>query len=204
MDSYDLHLRCWLATLRKFNVVSNESNIMKHFGKSHIDMVYALLPAIDNKLAADIALTEKELFKKSERDLQLFPGVMDTLSEVNRRGFLCAIASSNARDDTMEMVERLGISQYVSVITGADEVSRGKPQPDLFALAARRLAIEPATALVVGDTRYDVAAGNKAGMRTALLVGKETVHMLRQFLFQDSADYLIPEIKYLTIVLGME
>ncbi|MFQ6011431.1 MAG: HAD family hydrolase [Nitrososphaerales archaeon] len=204
MDSYDLHMKCWAATLEKFNISSSELSIMQHFGKSHLDMAYALLPRIDDKLAIEIAFSEKELFKRSERDLKLFPGVLDVLSEIKRRGIRCAIASSNARAHTLEMVERFGIGHFISTITGADEVAKGKPHPALFALAAERLGIKPTETLVVGDTLHDVIAGNRAGMKTTCVVGKRMIGALRPSSLQASADYLIPEIKYLTTVLDME
>ncbi len=81
MDSYDLHLRCWLRTFQKFGIGSDASNVMKHLGKSHIDMAHALVPGINDELAMEIASTEKELFKDSKRELRLFPSAIEVLSE---------------------------------------------------------------------------------------------------------------------------
>lgn len=204
MDSYDLHLRCWLRTFQKFGIGSDASNVMKHLGKSHIDMANALVPGINDELAMEIVSTEKELFKDSKRELRLFPSAIEVLSEAKRRGIRCAIASSNARADTREMVESFGIDQFISAITGADEVDEGKPHPALIILAAERLGIDFDEGLVVGDTIHDVLAGTRAGMRTVLVVGRTMIHTDRYFSSEACADYLIPDIKYLTNVLDME
>lgn len=204
VDSYDLHLKCWLETLQKFGFGSDRSRVTKHFGKSHTDMVHALAPGIKDELAMEIASTEKELFSDSKRELRLFPAVIEVLSEARRRGIKCAIASSNARADTKEMVESFGIDQFISAITGADEVDEGKPHPALIILAVERLAIDFDEGLVVGDTIHDVLAGTRAGMRTVLVVGKKMIHAQRYFSSEACADYLIPDIKYLTNVLDEE
>ena len=204
MDSYDLHLRCWLRTFQKFGIGSDALNVMKHLGKSHIDMANALVPGINDELAMEIVSTEKELFKDSKRELRLFPSAIEVLSEAKRRGIRCAIASSNARADTREMVESFGIDKFISAITGADEVDEGKPHPALIILAAERLGIDFDEGLVVGDTIHDVLAGTRAGMRTVLVVGRTMIQTDRYFSSEACADYLIPDIKYLTNVLDME
>ncbi len=204
VDSYDLHLKCWLETFQKFGIGCNEANVIKHFGKSHIDIVRAIAPGINDVLAMEIASTEKELFRGSKEELRLFPAVIEVLSEVRRRGIKCAIASSNARADTKEMVESFGIDQFISAITGADEVSEGKPHPALIILAAERLAIDFDEGLVVGDTIHDVLAGTKAGMRTVLVIGRKMIHTQRYFSSEACADYLIPDLEYLPNVLDTE
>jgi HAD superfamily hydrolase (TIGR01509 family) len=94
--------------------------------------------------------------------LEPLPGVREMLAFLSERQVPCAIASSSLRAQIAATVTsaRLGISTWAS---GHDDVARGKPNPDVYLEAARRLGVEPQTCLAIEDSSTGVASARAAG-----------------------------------------
>lgn len=198
LDSFGVHLNCWKKAFNRFELEVTSESILKNFGKSHRDMAYDMMPKIGWAKAERIAEIEKELFKQSEEELGLFPEVIEVLSLLGNRGMTCAIASSNPREDTERIVKRLLIDGFFSAITGADEVQKGKPHPDLILLTLERASIKSDEAIMVGDSLHDVIAGKRAGIRTMLVVRRKGQKV------EDDAkpDHIVPELRGLVTVIA--
>lgn len=85
-----------------------------------------------------------------------------------RRPKVAIATGSTAPIQTIERnLQRFGLLDYFDSITSSAEVTRRKPAPDLILASIRKLGVEPASCLVVGDTVMDVAAGREAGCLTA-------------------------------------
>lgn len=75
-----------------------------------------------------------------------------------------AVASGGTRENITRTLEILGLLPYFEVIVSADDVEHGKPSPDIFLEAARRIGIEPAHCLVFEDGDMGIKAAQAAGM----------------------------------------
>jgi pyrophosphatase PpaX len=122
------------------------------------------------------------------------PGAIETVSTLKERGFLISIASSNP----MRVIERSLVSvdlrRFADSIASQDEVSRGKPEPDLFVLAQKKLGLGADRLMAVGDTCFDVLAAKAAGMATAAFSGGcQSIDKLGE----SQPDYLISELSEL-------
>lgn len=95
-------------------------------------------------------------------------GAVDTVRELARR-FPLAVASSAHRDVIDAALDALDLADAFRVVVSSDEVEHGKPAPDVYLEAARRLGIEPSACLVVEDSRNGVLAARGAGMRVVLV-----------------------------------
>jgi beta-phosphoglucomutase-like phosphatase (HAD superfamily) len=84
--------------------------------------------------------------------------------------------SASARPVIDAILETVGLSGAFETMVSGDEVARGKPAPDGFLLAARRLAVDPERCVVVEDSRNGVLAGKAAGMTVAAVPGPTTSH----------------------------
>lgn len=85
-----------------------------------------------------------------------------------------AVASSAHSDVISAALEAIGLVDQFAVVVSSDEVANGKPAPDVYLEAARRLKIKPGACLVVEDSRNGVRAGKAAGM-TVVLVPNHSV-----------------------------
>jgi HAD superfamily hydrolase (TIGR01509 family) len=97
------------------------------------------------------------------------PGLIDLLDLLRPLGFPKAVATSTRRENAIRLLEKVRIIEYFNAIVGGDEVSKGKPDPEIFLTAAERLRVEPATCVVFEDSPAGIRAAHAAGM-TPILV----------------------------------
>lgn len=97
--------------------------------------------------------------------LEAMPDVECLLRYLQERQVPLAVASSSPRALIEIIMERTGLGKYFDVVVSGEEVDRGKPAPDIFLRAAGLLNAEPASCLVIEDSRNGVQAAKSAGMR---------------------------------------
>lgn len=96
----------------------------------------------------------------------LFPHVQETLAELTARGCVCTVASSRGRESLNDFLREMGLSQYISYVLGAEDVTRAKPYPDPVLKTLEKLDISASEAIVVGDMPVDIQMGLGAGAYT--------------------------------------
>ena len=98
------------------------------------------------------------------RELPLLPGAQETVRRV-AAAFPLALASSSNREVFEEVLELAGLSAYFRATVSSEEVERGKPAPDVYLEAARRLGIAPERCAAVEDSHSGIRSAKSAGMR---------------------------------------
>ena len=111
-------------------------------------------------------LFSAELFTLIDSELRPFADAIGAARELRERGVPVAVASSSPRERLHRTLGRAGLLEAFDVTVAGDEVSRGKPAPDMFLLAAARLGVEPRACVVIEDSPPGVQAGRAAGMVT--------------------------------------
>lgn len=97
------------------------------------------------------------------------PGAHGLLAELTGRGVRRAVASSTALDRIGQRLSKSGLLDRFEALAGGNEVQRGKPEPDIFLLAAARLGVAPETCLVFEDSSYGAQGALAAGMGVVLV-----------------------------------
>jgi HAD superfamily hydrolase (TIGR01509 family) len=129
----------------------------------------------------------------------LIAGAVEVVRRV-ARDLPIAVASSAHREVIDAALRALGLADAFAVIVSSDEVGRGKPEPDVYREAARRLGVAPGRCLVVEDSRNGVLAARAAGM-TVVLVPNETVPPAPGT--HEAADHLADSIGGILAILGL-
>ena len=107
--------------------------------------------------------------------IPLKPGLIDLLGQVDALGLKKAVASSTYCKLAELKLASAGLRAYFEVIVTGDEVAHGKPAPDLFLAAARRIAVEPQNCLVLEDSQAGIQAAHAAGMYSILVPDMQLV-----------------------------
>jgi HAD superfamily hydrolase (TIGR01509 family) len=97
------------------------------------------------------------------------PGLRGLLDRLAALGLPAAVASSTGRALVERRLGQAGIAARFAALAAGDEVQRGKPAPDLFLLAARRLSVPPADCLALEDSDPGVFSAAGAGMRVIII-----------------------------------
>ena len=107
------------------------------------------------------------------------PGLRRLLEGLTERGIPCAVGSSALRRNIEECIDTLGFRPFFRAIVTGDEVLHGKPAPDIFLEAARRIGREPAECVVFEDAPAGIAAARAAGMRVIGLLSNNSADSLK-------------------------
>jgi len=107
----------------------------------------------------------RRLEDRYRRELPLIPGAEQAVESLAARWPL-ALASSSNRELIDLVLESSGLGRYFTASVSSEEVARGKPEPDVFLEAARRLGVEPTHCAAVEDSENGILAAKAAGMRT--------------------------------------
>lgn len=119
-----------------------------------------------------------------------FPNVIETLLHLSAKGYKLTIASSRSRQSLLDFVHAMHLEEIFPYILGADDVTYAKPHPEPVLRTLEVFDCPPEEALVIGDTRYDIEMGRRAGTRTCgVTYGNGSLQELKEA----GADYLVDD-----------
>ena len=121
-----------------------------------------------------------------------FPNIIDTLLRLSAKGYILTIASSRSRQSLLDFVHIMHLEEIFPYILGADDVIHAKPHPEPVLRTLEAFDCSPEEALVVGDTKYDIEMGCRAGTRTC---GVTYGNGSREELQEAGADFMMDDFK---------
>jgi HAD superfamily hydrolase (TIGR01509 family) len=175
------------------------AEIMAEYGHQMDDATYGRLIGLRSDESAQIVieaytlpLTAAELLERKGRafeaiwrhGLPAMPGVEELFATIERRAIPWAVATSSPRRYAWHILAYLGLAERCRAVAGGDEVARGKPAPDLYLLAARRLGIAPQRCLALEDS----VPGGRAARAAGMILGAVAAPAVRPA-FADLAHY---------------
>ncbi len=196
VDSYQAHYQSWLRMFGEHGVSLTEPEFRKTFGRTSHDIIAALY---GTELSADDIRAWDDHKEAFYRDMirESFPvidGAAELLDALHAAGFRLGVGSSGPRENidlTLECLQRASL--FSAVVTRVD-VTRGKPDPQVFQIAAERLGAQTAECVVVEDAPAGIEAANRAGMASVALTGTATrAELAHARLVVDSLRELTPE-----------
>lgn len=172
VDSNYLHVTAWLQAFLAVGHPVDAASIHRAMGMGSSELLESLL---GRKVAARIGPAVKAGHTSRYEDcfalLRPFDGARALVRAVARRATV-VLATSASPDEVRVLRAVLDVDDVVTAITAAADVEEAKPQPDIVQVALDRAGVEPADAMFVGDTVWDVKAAAAAGVRcVAVLTG---------------------------------
>jgi len=99
---------------------------------------------------------------------RLFRGMDQVLGNLEARSLKWGIVTNKRRYLTLPLLERLGLLPRAACVVSGDDTTRGKPNPDPLWLACRSASVETSNCVYIGDAKWDIEAGRRAGMMTVV------------------------------------
>ncbi len=123
-----------------------------------------------------------ELYRQEaeKEPIRTFPGVVELLEHLRHERIPYALASSGPRRKIDYNLRSADMRSHFTVVVSGEEVERGKPEPDLFFEAARRMGVEPARCVVVEDSINGIRAAKAAGMAVLAVTNTFGSYQLHQ------------------------
>lgn len=165
IDSTGKIVRCMQAAIAEQNLPSLPDEAVRNIiGLGLPEALRTLFPAAQpgvlERLREDYA---RHFIAADQQPCAFFPGVKGTLDALRARGCALAVATGKSRRGLDRVLANLGMSRYFEATRCADE-TRSKPHPQMLHELLSELGAGPDQALMVGDTEYDLAMANAAGM----------------------------------------
>jgi len=163
-----------------------DNTLRRMMGRSRIDSmrIFASACRIDKPCPEDLLIErEKLMLERYARGVQPMPGLREILDRFHGRLKL-AVATSSPRKFTDALLPALGVARYFDVIQTGDEITHGKPDPEIYLKAMSKLQIEPRSCIVLEDSHAGALSGHRAGAHVIAVPSYLTEH--EDFSFADA------------------
>ena len=166
IDSEGLDMEVKQALLKEFKLKISKKKIIEEIGETAKDFFDYVNKLNNTNFDVEMLIERKmSLQRKVFRDkLKLFPYVKEFLGELKKNKVKIALASSSRMEKIDFVLNLLKIKRKFDVVVSADDVKKGKPNPEIFLKAAKRLRIKPKDCVVIEDSVHGVRAAKRARM----------------------------------------
>ncbi|TFF88448.1 MAG: HAD family phosphatase [Promethearchaeota archaeon] len=173
-DTSSMHFKSWKRLSKKLNVEFTKEFFNNTFGQKSFKIIQKLLKDKFDTISTEKVKEWGELKEKYYRDLikdklKPLPGVIPLIKNLRKNNFKLAIGSSGPKENVDLLLDKLKIKRFFDAIITAEDVEIGKPNPEVFLLAAERLEIKQEKSLVIEDSPVGIEAARSARMKVIAL-----------------------------------
>jgi HAD superfamily hydrolase (TIGR01509 family) len=172
LDTEVLGQRTWLEAARHAGYDLDAALFLRIVGRNRKDsaalMLEALGPGFDFDRVYHDSMSRFE-DHVTRHGVPLKPGVVALLEELAAAKIPLGVATSTRHARARHHLENAGLLRFFPVLVGGDEVATGKPAPDIYLEAARRLGIEPGRSFALEDSHPGVRAAHAAGFKVIMV-----------------------------------
>ncbi len=171
VDSAAAHLRSWQLLAQECGGVVTEQQFAKTFGRQNRDIIPTLFGEVSEARMQALADRKEEIYRELIRErTPIVEGAVELIRALHGSGVRLAVGSSGPRENIALVLSALGAHDCISVVVSGADVTRGKPDPQVFSLAADRLGVSPSRCVVVEDAPVGVQATRAAGARVVAVL----------------------------------
>lgn len=198
VDSNELHVDSWDRAFRHFGKEFPREKLRAQIGKGSDQYLPEFLtPDEIKRFGKELDDYRSDLFRKEYLPkVRPFPKVRELFQRIRDDNKRIVLASSGKKADTKYYIDLLKIGDFIDGYVSGDDADSSKPAPDIFSASLKKLGdVSAAEAVTVGDTKFDVEAARKAGLKTiGFLCGGTSESVLREAgavaIYRDPADFL--------------
>jgi len=204
-DSEVLHLRAFNRVLARFNVeISAKDYYQKYLGLNDVDCYMTLIEQdsleMDKRKIHNLVEQKNRIFEElAKTEGRTIPGVREFLQMLAQNKIPMAICSGALLTEIEMLLEESGLRHFFSVIVSAEQVKKGKPDPEGFLLTLQRLnkgcenPVLGNECIVIEDSHWGLEAATAAGMHTIAVTNTYEAEQLSQ------AEKIVSRLNELTI-----
>ena len=177
-----VHEKAFLKALRNYDV--RDFNYSNYLGMRTDEVVRNFLDkkGLDytEEILSGIVRKKREIANKSlSRDVPIIEGCSDLIEYLYEKKYILAIATSSSRNNMDNFVNKSKLKRFFSFLLCGEDVSMGKPDPEIFSTIVKNLGVQPEEALVIEDSISGIKAASSAGIYSiGILTGKSEQELL--------------------------
>ncbi len=166
VNSEHFHFEAWKWLAERRGQSITRETFLPTLGMTNPDAIIELFGEVKDVEAREMSLSkEAEFRRRLVGRVEALPGAAELIAALHAEGHLQAVASSAPMENIHVILDELALRDCFQALASGDEVSRGKPNPEIFVLAAKRLGARPIDSIVLEDAVVGVRAGIRAGMK---------------------------------------
>jgi cytidine deaminase len=167
IDSEQVMSKAAILALKEFGVNAQPYDFIPFMGQGENSFIGNVARKYNVEYQYAMKYRAYEIYDELVSDeAKLFPNIKETITTLKKRGYRISLASGADMMKVSSNIKAIGMeeSDFEAFVTGND-VTRNKPEPDIFLLAAEKMKINPAYCLVCEDTISGIKAAKAAGMQ---------------------------------------
>lgn len=169
LDTSEQLYRGYKKVFKRFNIDYKEEQFNENYGlktKEHFKKVLSENNIEISNEELNKLVEERDIFYRHIcNDLKLLPGAQKLLDELKNRNIKLGLASSTSRGNLNFFLPKLGLQIYFDHILAGNEVTRGKPHPEIYSTVCDHLNVEPSYCVGIEDTDKGINALKNANMK---------------------------------------
>jgi len=174
VDSRAQHIEAWERLAAAHGLTVPERYFHATFGLRNDAILGRLVPGADPRELERLAAEKEAMFRSGGAEkLEPLPGARELVAFLAAQAITAAVVTSTPRENLDMILAAIRLSDAFGALVSAEDVARGKPDPEGFLLAAARLDVPPASCAVIEDAPAGLEAAKAAGMRA---IGVTTTH----------------------------
>jgi beta-phosphoglucomutase family hydrolase len=169
VDSAEYHWQAWRNTMSREGCPITHEQFQATFGQRNDSILRQWLgEKVTSELRQRIGDTKEALYRQHVRQhgISALPGALEWIHLLQKHGWAQAIASAAPRANIETILEVLRVRECFEAIVSAEDVRRGKPDPEVFLIAASKLGVTPEHCIVVEDAEHGIEAARAARMKS--------------------------------------
>jgi len=198
VDSRDTILKSTKAALDKLriNYNLNEDVFTNMIGKHFVDIFEEMKIAVPD--FEEFISIYKELYFDFIDSSVFYPGVQETLKQLNRKQIKVSLLTTKGQEQTDKIIDHFNLRTSFDYVMGRRDGLAHKPSPESLLYICKKLNVNPSETLMVGDTELDIQCGKNAVSKTcAVLYGYRTINQIEK----EKPDYIISGLNELIKIL---
>lgn len=166
IDSRDAHYESWCRLARKLGTQVSREMFARTFGRQNRDIIPMMFEGQSGaRRIEELSELKESYYREIVADsVRPIPGAADLVRSCHADGLKCAVGSSGHPLNIRSALQSLGIHDLMNAIVSGKDVSAGKPDPQVFLVAAKNVGVEPDRCAVIEDAPAGVEAALAAGM----------------------------------------
>ena len=183
IDSHNQHELSWQRLAKEYNKDLPNNFFKETFGMRNESIIPKFfnnwIDTNNNKEVKILADRKEEIYRQiiTQNGITPLEGVKELLASLKSQKIRCSIGSSTPIKNIETVINIIGLSDYFDAITAAEDVSNGKPDPEVFLKASKKIGIAPENCIVFEDAHVGIQAAIAAGMK---VVAVATTHEIDQ------------------------
>jgi beta-phosphoglucomutase family hydrolase len=193
VDNHLFHFKAWMTFSQKYQFELNEKIYRESFnGKTNHDLFKMIFGEISDEDIIQYAEEKEGLYRHLYRN-EMIPhsGFNQFAEHLLEQGKLIALGTSAPKKNVDFTLDNLNLRKYFQVIVDGHDVKKGKPDPQVYQLAALKLGLDPSECLVFEDSLAGLEAGIRAGCKVIAVATTHQPEELRvktQYIIKDFID----------------